>query len=139
MKWLAFGVHSVGVWMHTFAKLGWWIVLSAVCKSRRFHYGIYNRFLIKRLAHLGTFCRHVCVRMFATLGLWIVVACLWLVKACFLMCVSMIDFGMNWCAMCVRVVCMWMRMFATLGSWNVVACLWFVKCCFFKLCIFYRC
>ena len=39
--------------------------------------------------------------MFAKLGWWIVVACRWLVKACFSS-VLFDRFGLKWCALCVQ-------------------------------------
>ena len=68
--------------------------LSVVCQIWRLHCGIYERCVLTCLA----LCVHsvgMWMHKFAKLGWWIVVACLWLVKAGFLMYVYMVDFVRN--------------------------------------------
>ena len=57
--------------------------LSVVCQRWRFLFGIYDRLVTKWLA-LWVHSVGMLMHMFAKLGWWTVVACLWLVNACFL-------------------------------------------------------
>ena len=87
---------------------------------------IVDRFGLKSYA----FCVHVVgvwMHMLAKLCWWIVVACLWFVKAGGFIWGIRDRFVSTCLALWVHVVCARMHMFATLGWWIVVACLWSVK------------
>ena len=68
--------------------------LSVVCPSWRFHQGIYDRFVSKLFA-LWVHSVGMWVQLFAKLGLRIVVACRWFVKAGSFICVSIMDLVLN--------------------------------------------
>ena len=75
--------------------------VSVVCQRLQFHLRLYDM-LVMELSARWVHSVGMWMHMFAKLGWCVVVACRWLVKACFLVCAYLIELGWN----CMQVVYM---------------------------------